>query len=59
MNVARGEVLSKIRADAAIERHANASHFLYADWRVESVDSATIAEWAAAQTRTNNFCLPK
>ena len=59
MNVARKEVLSKIRADAAIERHANASHFLYADWRVESVDSATIAEWAAAQTRTNNFCLPK
>jgi len=59
LSVARKEVLSKIRSDAAIERHANASHFLYADWRVESVDSTTISDWAATQTRMNNFCLPK
>ena len=59
LTVARKEVLDKIRADAAIERHAGVSHFLYADWRVESVDSDAVSEWAATQTPTNNFCLPK
>jgi prepilin-type processing-associated H-X9-DG protein len=59
LTVAKRQVLQKIQGDAAIERHAGTSHFLYADWRVEPVASATVAGWAATQTPTNNFCLPQ
>jgi prepilin-type N-terminal cleavage/methylation domain-containing protein/prepilin-type processing-associated H-X9-DG protein len=59
LTVARKQVLDRIRADMAIDRHAGYSHLLFADWHVESVSADTIAEWAATQTPTNNFCLPK
>jgi prepilin-type processing-associated H-X9-DG protein len=52
-------VLQKIEADAAIERHAGSSHFLYADWHVGPTPAVTVAEWADTQTPTDNFCLPK
>lgn len=58
-NVARKRVLSRIKDDMAIDRHADASHLLFADWHVESVPAATIAEWADTQSPTDNFCLPK
>ena len=59
LTVARKQVLQKIEADAAIERHAGSSHFLYADWHVGPTPAVTVAEWADNQTPTDNFCLPK
>jgi prepilin-type N-terminal cleavage/methylation domain-containing protein/prepilin-type processing-associated H-X9-DG protein len=59
LTVARKQVLARIEADAAIERHADTSHFLYADWHVEAVPAITVAEWADTQTPTDNFCLPR
>lgn len=59
LTVARKQVLQKIEADAAIERHAGSSHFLYADWRVGPTPAVTVAEWADTQTPTDNFCIPK
>ena len=59
LNIARRQVLQKIELDAAIRRHSDASHLLYADWHVESVPATTIAEWASSQTATANFCLPQ
>lgn len=59
LTVARKQVLQKIEADAAIERHAGSSHFLYADWHVGSTPAVTVAEWADTQTPTDNFCIPK
>lgn len=58
-NVARKRVLRSIKDDMAIDRHADASHLLFADWHVESVPAATIAEWADTQSPTDNFCVPK
>ena len=59
LTVARKQVLQKIEADAAIERHAGSSHFLYADWHVGPTPAVTVAEWADTQTPTDTFCLPK
>jgi prepilin-type N-terminal cleavage/methylation domain-containing protein/prepilin-type processing-associated H-X9-DG protein len=59
LTVARKQVLQKIEADAAIERHAGSSHFLYADWHIGPTPAVTVAEWADTQTPTDNFCLPK
>ena len=59
LTVARKQVLGKIEADAAIHRHAGASHFLYADWHVEPVSALTVAEWANTQSPTDNFCVPQ
>jgi len=59
LTVARKQVLQKIEADAAIERHAGSSHFLYADWHIGPMPAVTVAEWADTQTPTDNFCLPK
>lgn len=59
LTVARKQVLDRIRADMAIDRHAGFSHLLFADWHVESVSADTIAEWASTQTPTDNFCIPK
>jgi prepilin-type N-terminal cleavage/methylation domain-containing protein/prepilin-type processing-associated H-X9-DG protein len=59
LTVARKQVLQKIEADAAIERHAGSSHFLYADWHVGPTPAVTVAEWADTQTPTDNFCLPR
>jgi len=59
LTVARKQVLQKIEADAAIGRHAGGSHFLYADWHVAPVPAITVADWADAQTPTDNFCLPR
>jgi prepilin-type N-terminal cleavage/methylation domain-containing protein/prepilin-type processing-associated H-X9-DG protein len=59
LTVARKQVFQKIQSDAAIERHAGASHFLFADWHVALIDAATIEDWAATQSPTDNFILPK
>ena len=59
LTVARKQVLQKIEADAAIERHAGSSHFLFADWHVGPTPAVTVAEWADTQTPTDNFCIPK
>ena len=59
LTVARKQVLQKIEADAAIERHAGSSHFLYADWHVGPTPAVTVAEWADTQTPADNFCLPR
>jgi len=59
LTVARKQVLQKIEADAAIHRHADASHLLYADWHVSLAPAIEIAGWADGQTPTDNFCLPK
>ena len=59
LTVARKQVLQKIEADAAIERHTGSSHFLYADWHVGPTPAVTVAEWADTQTPTDNFCIPK
>ncbi|MFM7412563.1 MAG: DUF1559 domain-containing protein [Planctomycetota bacterium] len=59
LTVARKQVLQKIEADAAIRRHADASHLLYADWHVSLVPAIEIAGWADSQTPGDNFCLPK
>ena len=59
LTVARKQVLQKIEADAAIERHAGSSHFLYADWHIGPTPAVTVAEWADTQTPTDNFCIPK
>jgi prepilin-type N-terminal cleavage/methylation domain-containing protein/prepilin-type processing-associated H-X9-DG protein len=59
LTVARKQVLQKIEADAAIERHAGSSHLLYADWHVGPTPAVTVAEWADTQTPADNFCLPR
>ena len=59
LTVARKQVLGKIEGDAAIHRHAGGSHFLYADWHVQTVSAITVAEWANTQSPTDNFCVPQ
>lgn len=59
LTVARKQVLEKIEGDAAIERHAGSSHFLYADWHVAPVPAVLVAEWADVQTPSDNFCIPR
>lgn len=58
-NVAGKRVLSSIETDISIDRHEHSAHYLYADWRVESIASETIRGWADSQQPTSNFCLPK
>ena len=58
-NVAAKRVFQRIEGDMATRRHADGSHLLFTDWRVEFVPAATIESWAATQTPTDNFCLPK
>lgn len=59
LNIARGRVLSRIEADIATRRHAEGTHILYADWHVDLVPEATIAEWAVTQKKNDNFTTPK
>jgi prepilin-type processing-associated H-X9-DG protein len=59
LNLARRRVLTQIEGDIATRRHANGTHMLYADWHVDMVPEATIAEWAISQTPAENFCTPK
>jgi prepilin-type N-terminal cleavage/methylation domain-containing protein/prepilin-type processing-associated H-X9-DG protein len=59
LNLARGRVLSRIEADIATRRHAEGTHWLFADGHVELVPQTSIAEWATNQTPTDNFCIPK
>ncbi|MFM7205200.1 MAG: type II secretion system protein [Planctomycetaceae bacterium] len=59
LTVARNQVVEKIQADAALRRHADASHMLYADWHVDLVPASAVAEWAATQTPGDNFCIPR
>ncbi|MFM8951892.1 MAG: type II secretion system protein [Planctomycetaceae bacterium] len=56
--VARKTVFSEIEADMAVDRHSDSSHVLLADWRVTTVESSLVRDWAAAQNRDNNFCVP-
>ena len=57
--VAAKTVLGKIEADMATRRHAEGTHLLFADWRVDYVDAVTIGTWAGTQSHTDNFVLPK
>lgn len=59
LNVARKQVLDRMRADITIDRHVGGSHLVYADWRVEWVPDGTYGEWAATQKPADNFCRPK
>jgi prepilin-type N-terminal cleavage/methylation domain-containing protein len=59
LNLARGLVMSRIEADMTTRRYAGSTHLLYADWRVDAVPEATIAEWAVTQKPTDNFTTPK
>lgn len=59
LTVANHEVFEKIRGDVAVERHAGASHFLFADWHVALIDATTIEDWAATQSPGDNFILPQ
>jgi prepilin-type N-terminal cleavage/methylation domain-containing protein len=58
-NLAAKRVFQRIEGDLATRRHAEGNHLLFADWRVEFVPAATMESWAATQSPTDNFCLPK
>jgi prepilin-type N-terminal cleavage/methylation domain-containing protein/prepilin-type processing-associated H-X9-DG protein len=58
-NIAARRVFQRIDGDMATRRHAEGTHFLYADWRVEFVPATTIESWANTQSQADNFCLPK
>ena len=45
-NIATHKVMQKIEADIATQRHANGTHFLYGDGRVEWISSSQIQAWA-------------
>ena len=45
-NIAQHKVMQKIEADIATQRHANGTHFLYGDGRVEWISSSKIQAWA-------------
>jgi prepilin-type N-terminal cleavage/methylation domain-containing protein len=57
--VAAKTVFQQIEKDMAIRRHADGTHLLFADWRVDFEPATMIESWAATQSRTDNFCLPK
>ncbi len=59
LNIARRLVMTRIEADITTHRHSDGTHFLYADWHVDLVPEATIAEWAATQKKNDNFTTPK
>jgi len=59
LNLARGLVMSRMEADIATKRFAGGTHLLYADWRVDLIPEATLAEWAVSQKRDDNFTTPK
>ena len=45
-NIATHKVMQKIEADIATQRHANGTHFLYGDDRVEWISASKIQAWA-------------
>jgi prepilin-type N-terminal cleavage/methylation domain-containing protein/prepilin-type processing-associated H-X9-DG protein len=54
-NINAGLVFSAISAEVAVDRHGEASHFLYADGHVELISSQQAEEWA---NRPFNFARP-
>jgi prepilin-type processing-associated H-X9-DG protein len=54
-NIAAGLVYQAVRAEVAVERHSESTHFLFADGHVDLISSATIQAWA---TQPFNFALP-
>jgi prepilin-type N-terminal cleavage/methylation domain-containing protein/prepilin-type processing-associated H-X9-DG protein len=58
-SVALGTVLARIETDVAVRRHSDGTHMLFADWRVAYEPATTVATWAATQSPTDNFCIPK
>jgi prepilin-type N-terminal cleavage/methylation domain-containing protein/prepilin-type processing-associated H-X9-DG protein len=53
--ISAGTVFKAISAEVAVDRHADTTHFLYADGHVELIPSRQIEEWA---TRPFNFAKP-
>ena len=54
-NVNAGLVFQAIRAEVAVDRHGDATHFLYADGHVELISERQINDWA---TQPLNFAKP-
>jgi prepilin-type processing-associated H-X9-DG protein len=54
----RAGVMEAIAAEVALERHSGASHFLYADGRVELVPADQVREWVYREPKPNLFPLP-
>ena len=46
-------------AEVAPDRHADGSHYLYADARVAYVPMTELNEWIAAGKTNDNFARPK
>jgi prepilin-type N-terminal cleavage/methylation domain-containing protein/prepilin-type processing-associated H-X9-DG protein len=45
--ISKGWVLDKIKKDVQIDRHLEASHFLYLDGHVDTVSASQVATWAS------------
>jgi prepilin-type N-terminal cleavage/methylation domain-containing protein/prepilin-type processing-associated H-X9-DG protein len=45
LNIDWGLVESAVKTDIQLDRHANASHYLYADGHVDSIAASQIEEW--------------
>jgi len=58
-NIFRRRVWAAITAEAAPDRHADASHYLYVDSHVTSISAAELAGLAATGTTNDNFARPK
>jgi prepilin-type processing-associated H-X9-DG protein/prepilin-type N-terminal cleavage/methylation domain-containing protein len=58
-HVEEGTVYDIISAEVATERHRGSANYLYADAHVDSIDAATIAQWAKEGTEEANFARPR
>jgi len=58
-HVEEGTVYDIISAEVATERHRGSANYLYADAHVDSIDAATIAQWAKEGTEEVNFARPR
>ena len=58
-HVEEGTVYDIISAEIATERHRGSANYLYADAHVDSIDAATIAQWAKEGTEEANFARPR
>lgn len=58
-NIFRRRVLASICSEVAPDRHADGSHYLYADARVAHVTATELDEWIAEGKTNENFARPK
>lgn len=58
-NIFRRRVLASICSEVAPDRHADGSHYLYADARVAFVPTTELDEWIAVGRTNDNFARPK